>query len=80
MLVENAAFKRELAHIEQSYRELKENARVVLQASKDTSIALKSKDIDNVENAIQNWNRAIQKIDDDLQLQFQMFDERYTGR
>lgn len=80
LLVENAAFKRELAHIEQSYRELKENARVVLQASKDTSIALKSKDIDNVENAIQNWNRAIQKIDDDLQLQFQMFDERYTGR
>ena len=80
LLVENTVFKRELAHIEQSYRELKENARVVLQASKNTSIALKSKDIDNVENAIHNWNKAIQKIDDDLQMQFQTFDERYKGR
>lgn len=80
LLVEDTIFERKLANIEQSYRELKDNARVVLQASKDTSIALKSKDIDNVENTIQNWNRAIQKIDDDLQLQFRMLDERYTGR
>lgn len=79
LLVENTVFKRELAKIEQAHRELKESARVVLQASKETSIALKSKDIDNVEFAIQNWNTIIQKTDYDLRLQFQTVDEQYKG-
>jgi len=79
LLVENTVFKRELAKIEQAHRELKENARVVLQASKETSIALKSKDIDNVIFALQNWNTTIQKTDNDLRLQFQTVDEQYKG-
>ncbi len=79
LLVENTVFKRELAKIEQAHRELKENARVVLQASKETSIALKSKDMDNVELALQNWNTTIQKTDNDLRLQFQTVDEQYKG-
>ena len=79
LLIENTVFKRELAKIEQAHRELKENARVVLQASKETSIALKSKDMDNVEFAIQNWNTIIQKTDYDLRLQFQTVDEQYKG-
>ena len=77
LLVENTVFKRELAKIEQAHRELKENARVVLQASKETSIALKSKDMDNVELALQTWNTTIQKTDNDLRLQFQTVDEQY---
>lgn len=80
LLVENTVFKRELAHIEQSYKELKESARVVLQASKETSIALKSKDIDAVEIAVQNWNSVIKKIDDNLKLQLVKLDEQYKGR
>ena len=79
LLVENTVFKRELAKIEQAHRELKENARVVLQASKETSIALKSKYMDNVELALQNWNTTIQKTDYDLRLQFQTVDEQYKG-
>lgn len=77
MLVENTVFKRELAKIEQAHIELKENARVVLQASRETSIALKSKDKNNVEFAIQNWNTIIQKTDNGLRLQFQTVDEQY---
>lgn len=79
LLVESTVFKRELAKIEQAHRELKENARAVLQASKETSIALKSKDMDNVELALQNWNTTIQKTDNDLRLQFQTVDEQYKG-
>ncbi len=79
LLIENTVFKRELAQIEQAHRELKENARVVLQASRETSIALKSKDMDNVEFAIQNWNTIIQKTDYNLRLQFQTVDEQYKG-
>lgn len=80
LLVENTVFKRELAKAEQEYKEFKENARVVLQASKDTSVALKSKDIDNAELAIQNWHQALKFIDDKLMLQFRSVDELYTGR
>lgn len=79
LLIENTVFKRELAKIEQAHIELKENARVVLQASRETSIALKSKDKNNVEFAIQNWNTIIQKADNDLRLQFQTVDEQYKG-
>lgn len=79
LLVENTFFKRKLVNIENEYRELKEKARVVLQASKDTSIALKSKDIDNIELALQTWNKVIQKANDDLQLQFQTVNEQYKG-
>lgn len=80
LLVENTVFKRELAKAEQTYKEFKDNARVVLQASKDTSIALKSKDIDNAELAIQNWHQTLKFIDDKLKLQFRSVDELYTGR
>ena len=45
----------ELAKAEAGYREFKDNARVVLSASKDTSIALKSKDYDNVLNKIESF-------------------------
>lgn len=69
--IENAVLKSKLAQAEKSYKDLKATARTVLAASKETSIALKSKDIDNVEIAIANWNDIIGKIDSDLQLQFE---------
>ena len=70
--IENAVLKSKLAQAEKSYKDLKATARTVLAASKETSIALKSKDIDNVEIAIANWNDIIGKIDSDLQLQFEI--------
>lgn len=56
----------ELAKAEAGYREFKDNARVVLSASKDTSIALKSKDYDNVIQAMNNWNTIIANMNERL--------------
>ena len=56
----------ELAKAETSYKEFKDNARVVLSSSKDTSIALKSKDYDNVIQAMNNWNTVIANMNERL--------------
>ena len=58
----------ELAKAEAGYKEFKDNARVVLTASKDTSIALKSKDYDNAIQAMNNWNTIIAKMNEQLNM------------
>ena len=80
IFIENSLLKSELSKAEQSYKELKDSARTVLLASKETSIALKSKDIEKVEVAILNWNNILGKIDADLQMQFREVDKQYMGR
>ena len=80
IFIENSFLKSELTKAEETYKELKDNARTVLAASKETSIALKSKDIDNVEIAIANWNNIIGKIDSDLQMQFRTADKQHIVR
>ena len=80
IFIENSLLKSELSKAEQSYKELKDSARTVLLASKETSIALKSKDIEKVEVAILNWNNVLGKIDADLQMQFREVDKQYMGR
>lgn len=80
IFIENSLLKSELSKAEQSYKELKDSARTVLLASKETSIALKSKDIEKVEVAISNWNNVLGKIDADLQMQFREVDKQYMGR
>ena len=56
----------ELAKVEKEYVEFKQNARLVLQASKDTSIALKSKDFDNIALAMDNWHMALNGMNQNL--------------
>jgi hypothetical protein len=56
----------ELAKVEKEYAEFKQNARLVLQASKDTSIALKSKDFENIALAMDNWHMALNGINQNL--------------
>lgn len=80
IFIENSLLKSELSKAEQLYKELKDSARTVLLASKETSIALKSKDIEKVEVAILNWNNVLGKIDADLQMQFREVDKQYMGR
>lgn len=80
MFIDNSFLKKSLTEAEQSYKDLKDTARKVLDASKDTSIALKSKDIENVETAVQNWNLVTETIDRDLKIYFNSIDEQYKGR
>ena len=80
VFIDNSFLKKSLNEAEQSYKELKDTARKVLDASKDTSIALKSKDIENVETAVQNWNLVTETIDRDLKIYFNSIDEQYKGR
>ena len=56
----------ELAKVEKEYAEFKQNARLVLQASKDTSIALKSKNFDDIAIAMDNWHSALNGINQNL--------------
>ena len=80
LFIENVLLKNELNKAEQSYKELKDNARTILEVSKETSIALKTKDLDNIQIAIQNWNNAINKIDNNLQAYFNAITEQYVER
>lgn len=80
LFIENVLLKNELNKAEQSYKELKNNARTILEASKETSIALKSKDLDNIQIAIENWNKAINKIDNNLDVYFNAITEQNIDR
>ena len=55
-----------MAKVEKEYAEFKQTARLVLQASKDTSIALKSKDFDNIAVAMDNWHMALNGMNQNL--------------
>ena len=80
IFIGNALLKSELDKAEQSYKEFKDKSRMVLEASKETSIALKSKDLEDIQIAFQNWNNAINKIDNNLQAYFEAVTEQYVDR
>jgi predicted translin family RNA/ssDNA-binding protein len=80
IFIGNALLKSELDKAEQSYKEFKDKSRTVLSASKETSIALKSKDLDDIQVAFQNWNNAINKIDNNLKAYFDAVTEHYVDR
>lgn len=80
IFIGNALLKSELDKAEQSYKEFKDKSRMVLEASKETSIALKSKDLEDIQIAFQNWNNAINKVDNNLQAYFEAVTEQYVDR
>ena len=51
-----------------------------LSASKETSRALKSKDVEAVAEAINNLNSVLKNCDQHLLMQIQSVDEQYVGR
>lgn len=80
VFIGNALLKSELDKAEQSYKEFKDKSRIVLSASKETSLALKSKDLDDIQIAFQNWNNAINKIDNNLDVYFKAITEHNIDR
>lgn len=80
IFIGNALLKSELDKAEESYKEFKDKSRMVLEASKETSIALKSKDLDDIQIAFQNWNNALNKVDNNLQVYFNALTEHYVDR
>ena len=80
IFIGNALLKSELDKAEQSYKEFKDKSRMVLEASKETSIALKSKDLEDIQIAFQNWNNALNKVDNNLQVYFNALTEHYVDR
>ena len=66
LILRKKHLENELAKVEKEYAEFKQNARLVLQASKDTSIALKSKDFDNIALAMDNWHMALNGMNQNL--------------
>ena len=80
VFIGNALLKSELDKAEQSYKEFKDKSRIVLSASKETSLALKSKDLDDIQLAFQNWNNAINKIDNNLDVYFKAITEHNIDR
>ena len=80
VFIGNALLKSELDKAEQSYKEFKDKSRIVLSASKEASLALKSKDLDDIQIAFQNWNNAINKIDNNLDVYFKAITEHNIDR
>ena len=62
IFIGNALLKSELDKAEESYKEFKDKSRMVLEASKETSIALKSKDFDNIETALHEYEYRLTSL------------------
>lgn len=66
LIIQKPFLDEEMRQAQNRYNEFKQEARMVLESSKETSIALKSKDFVRIENAMNNWQQAIQKVDQSL--------------